>query len=338
MRRPTSIAASCCMSSKQWAAALASYAQAIAVKPDFAGAYYNSGIVLRELRQFEAALASYDRAIAIKPDYCRSLPESRQCALRPAAISGGAGQLRSSHLDQARLRRGIHEPGESISRLEAVRVCFCKLRPGSCIEAELQISAGSAPARADAGLRLDGFRCRCGQPPGGIERQELVSQPFPLLALLESGPLHRQAAEPMFGRNARRATRCRRMRASQAARIRIGYFSADFRDHPVATLAAELFETHHRSKFETTAFSFGPDTQDTHEAAHGACVRSLYRRARLLQRGHRLACKAPRDRHRRGPHGVHGTMPAAKFALRRRRYRSISWAIPAPWAHPTWTT
>jgi predicted O-linked N-acetylglucosamine transferase (SPINDLY family) len=45
-------------------------------------------------------------------------------------------------------------------------------------------------------------------------------------------------------------------------RIRIGYFSADFREHPVARLVAELIETHDRSRFEVIALSFGPEAQD----------------------------------------------------------------------------
>ncbi|MCP4932583.1 MAG: hypothetical protein GY912_11475, partial [Candidatus Marinimicrobia bacterium] len=45
-------------------------------------------------------------------------------------------------------------------------------------------------------------------------------------------------------------------------KIRIGYFSADFRDHPVAYLTAELYEMHDRERFEIHAFSFGPDTED----------------------------------------------------------------------------
>jgi len=45
-------------------------------------------------------------------------------------------------------------------------------------------------------------------------------------------------------------------------KIRVGYFSADFYGHPVAALTAELFESHDRSKFEVTAFSFGPDIRD----------------------------------------------------------------------------
>ena len=46
-------------------------------------------------------------------------------------------------------------------------------------------------------------------------------------------------------------------------RVRIGYFSSDFRDHPVAHLTAELFECHDRSRFEIIGFSFGPGVKDT---------------------------------------------------------------------------
>ena len=38
-------------------------------------------------------------------------------------------------------------------------------------------------------------------------------------------------------------------------KIRIGYFSGDFREHPVGYLVTELFETHDKSKFELFAFS-----------------------------------------------------------------------------------
>lgn len=41
-------------------------------------------------------------------------------------------------------------------------------------------------------------------------------------------------------------------------RIRIGYFSSDFQDHPAAWLLAELFERHDRAQFEIFAYSYGP--------------------------------------------------------------------------------
>jgi protein O-GlcNAc transferase len=42
-------------------------------------------------------------------------------------------------------------------------------------------------------------------------------------------------------------------------RIRVGYFSVDFRNHPVAHLTAPLYGMHDRSKFEVWAYSYGPD-------------------------------------------------------------------------------
>ena len=42
-------------------------------------------------------------------------------------------------------------------------------------------------------------------------------------------------------------------------RIKIAYLSADFRQHPVAYLMAELLERHDRGRFEIIGLSFGPD-------------------------------------------------------------------------------
>jgi predicted O-linked N-acetylglucosamine transferase (SPINDLY family) len=45
--------------------------------------------------------------------------------------------------------------------------------------------------------------------------------------------------------------------APQNQRIKIGYFSQDFREHAVSFLTAELFELHDRKRFEVIAFHYG---------------------------------------------------------------------------------
>jgi protein O-GlcNAc transferase len=42
-------------------------------------------------------------------------------------------------------------------------------------------------------------------------------------------------------------------------RLRIGYLSANFHEHPTARLMVGLFEAHDRSRFEITGYSYGPD-------------------------------------------------------------------------------
>ena len=45
-------------------------------------------------------------------------------------------------------------------------------------------------------------------------------------------------------------------------KIRIGYFSSDFRNHAVSFLALDLFKNHDRSRFEVIAFSCGHNARD----------------------------------------------------------------------------
>jgi predicted O-linked N-acetylglucosamine transferase (SPINDLY family) len=49
------------------------------------------------------------------------------------------------------------------------------------------------------------------------------------------------------------------LKRPQSQKIRVGYFSADFRHHAVSFLTAELFELHDKNRFEIIAFSFGGD-------------------------------------------------------------------------------
>lgn len=50
-----------------------------------------------------------------------------------------------------------------------------------------------------------------------------------------------------------------RLRAEQPKRLRVGYFSADLRDHPVGQVISELIERHDRQRVEVIGYSLGAD-------------------------------------------------------------------------------
>ena len=89
-----------------------------------------------------------------------------------------------------------------------------------------------------------------------IMANEKVINPFPLLSLTDDAMLQKKSSaiyaqdkypfNPILGSILNR---------SKNEKIRLGYFSADFKNHPVAFLIAELFEIHDRSQFEIYAFS-----------------------------------------------------------------------------------
>jgi predicted O-linked N-acetylglucosamine transferase (SPINDLY family) len=96
-----------------------------------------------------------------------------------------------------------------------------------------------------------------------IYNHEKVAVPFPVLALIDDPEIQKKTAEIFVNEKCPASHVLPKIqRHLQHAKLRIGYFSADFRIHPMTHLTAELYETHDRNQFEIYAFYFGPDTKD----------------------------------------------------------------------------
>ena len=95
-----------------------------------------------------------------------------------------------------------------------------------------------------------------------ITKDKNFIAPFPLMALIDSPALIQKAsilyAKCKYPENT--ALGPAQHRINQ--KIRIGYFSPDFHEHPVSYLTAEIFELHDRNEFEVYAFSFGKPCND----------------------------------------------------------------------------
>jgi predicted O-linked N-acetylglucosamine transferase (SPINDLY family) len=88
-----------------------------------------------------------------------------------------------------------------------------------------------------------------------------AASPFPMLSLTDDPALQRKSAE-IWARLKYPPQQVPYTQAPAGPKIRVGYFSMDFRQHALATLTAGLYEAHDREKFEIYAFSYGPDTGD----------------------------------------------------------------------------
>ncbi|MGA8096033.1 MAG: tetratricopeptide repeat protein [Steroidobacteraceae bacterium] len=243
--------------------ALASQAQALTLKPDYAEAHNNLGIVLRALKRFDEALASHERAAAILPGYA-------EAHLNRGAILHDLGRFhealesfqhaleaRSDYADAYRNQglalRELGRPEEALASYERALALSPgdRFLEGVCRHARMQICdwAGRAAELDELSVAID-----CGRP---------VITPFAALSLFDSLPTQRRSASIWAREECRPAQVLPPLRSYAAhPKVRIGYFSADFRNHAVSALAAELFECHDRSAFELTAFALGPDVRD----------------------------------------------------------------------------
>lgn len=100
-------------------------------------------------------------------------------------------------------------------------------------------------------------------PPAlaGIKQGVPVLAPLTLLSLSDDPLLQRHCSELNLRRALAQLPGAPTMagKTYSHSRLRIGYLSSDFRDHPVARQIVGLLERHDRSRFEVIAFSMGRD-------------------------------------------------------------------------------
>jgi predicted O-linked N-acetylglucosamine transferase (SPINDLY family) len=199
--------------------------RAVSLRPELAEPHLNRGIALLGLRERRAAIECFDRGIAIKPDY------AKLHAYRGLAFAGLTNY--PAALD-------------AFSRAAALGSDLDVL-PGNHLFARLRLCDWRGIERTVEPILKSGMRAGHGLSPvtalsvtDSLDMQRAAAARYAqALGIPLDSPA--PATAPFEGR-----------------RIRVGYFSMDFRSHAVAYLTAQLFELHDRNRFEVIAFSYGP--------------------------------------------------------------------------------
>ena len=234
---------------QRWEEALTSYERAIVLNPGDAFSHYNRAGVLKELKRLEDAVGSYDQAIALNEGYVEAYVNRGHVLQR-------LGRLEEAAASYGRAPNCIPMPPASSQDGEpAILAPEQKCVLGLRRQVRMQICDWR-----DMDADLNGL--------ADLLRSHLhVCLPFPALALLDSPSLQRAAAENWIREECPPDVALGAIpKRPRSARIKVGYFSADFRSHPVSLLAAGLFEHHDRARFEVTAFAFGPEANDALQA------------------------------------------------------------------------
>jgi protein O-GlcNAc transferase len=242
-------------------AAVASYDRAIALQPGFADAHLNRGAALVEMRRYVAALASFDKVIALKPDYSQAhfnrgglLQHLKQYAAAVAsydtAITLGPNEAQA-HANRGRALWELRRPDSAIASYDTAVSLEPDCMPLHAVRRHMKMQVCDwVDCEADMGRVAAGVRSGAAAP-----------NPFYVMTLCDSALLQRAAAENWVrDEYPARVPLTDIPKHSRRQRIHLGYFSADFHEHATAYLIAQLFEVHDRSRFEVSAFSFGPDS------------------------------------------------------------------------------
>jgi len=202
--------------------ALSAYDRALVLSPGFGDALSNLGAALTDLGRFDEALAAHDRA-------CVAAPRDPKTLANRAALLTLLGR-----------------PVEAARDLEAV-VALDPRHPRALGDL-LHVRRQACDWRDDATLRR--------AVRSELEAGRPAISPFAALSVFDDPALHRACAALVAPPPVAAPSWPER---SPAARIRVGYLSADLHDHATARLMAGMLEAHDRTRFEILALSYGPD-------------------------------------------------------------------------------
>jgi predicted O-linked N-acetylglucosamine transferase (SPINDLY family) len=239
--------------------AIAAYDAAIRVKPDYAEAHSNRGNTLRDVGRLADAIAAYDSAIRIKPDSAEAhfnLGNALKDLGRPDdAIAAYDASIRIEpdfaevHNNRGNVLKDLGRPDDAIAAYDAaIRIKPDHANANSQLIHCLQhiCAWNGLTQRQHELLRLIPHRC------------EDIS-PFVILALDSTAEQQRACANSWIEKQCRDIVPLGRRPRHPDAKTRLGYLSADFHEHVMAYLVAELFERHDRTRFEVAGYSYGPD-------------------------------------------------------------------------------
>src|ERR1700761_5863059 len=240
--------------------ALALFDQVIAHRPGFAQAHAARGLALAATGLGEEAFAAVAQGVKLDPtgaspvllhlgfQFLQTGRPGPALACFTLLVSNQPGNLAATQGKiMALIGLGLFDEAAPI--LAALRASGQNFdySLGILFHAQLQCCDWSEYDKIAAAIR------------DGVQLRARIDTPHTFLAHSDSPALQRTCAEVYVqDRCMPDAPPLPRKPHPAHGRIRIAYLSSDFRDHAVAQLMAGVFEAHDKERFETYAFSSGP--------------------------------------------------------------------------------
>lgn len=270
--------------------ALRDYQEALRLNPGYADAHFNLACLMEKRGAWESALQAYDRAIEVAPGYYEAHSNRGALLYRLGRLSESMEAFGRALLINRESADGFFKLGHTLlamRRYQEAAQCYDKAIALDAKDASGFIGKGNAYREMkEAGKALDAFEQAYRLDPGAdylrgnyllqklvvcdwrgwqaqvdefirAESGCAISPPLNAQVIVDLPAFHRVCAVEYARREYFWVGDGACLSPGEGARrLRIGYCSSDFGNHPVGHLVAGLIEQHDRERFEIVGISW----------------------------------------------------------------------------------
>ena len=242
--------------------ALATFDRVIQMKPLYALAFNARGLTRLELKRFEEAMADFDHALKLKPEFAHALANRARGLAETGDLDAAlelygkarasAPDLEAGLLGQARLLNNIGRLSEALANCEqAVR------NDPRSVEALSTLAQCVAHyGKTDEAIELYDRALTLQPDSESAITRKIFTLDFDPRAEF---PEHQQVRKEWYVQIGSRIPRIADERLQNVCepdrRLRVGYVSADFRDHSAALVFGPVLRNHDKSAVEIFCYS-----------------------------------------------------------------------------------
>ena len=240
---------------KRYDEGLAAYDKAISINPGYLEAMSNKANSLTQLKRYDEALALYDTVLSINPNYAEAHSNKSTCLrfmleyTRAFESAQKAISLKSDHPEAwGNLAEIFYENRLYDQAIES----FINARS---LDISIAFIDGIILGIQEVIGDWSSYALKISQLPAEIESSKEVLLPFSALSMFDDPTLQLKSSKIWANATHPPQDSLGPILKHNHPKIKVAYFSADFKDHAVSYLTAELFELHDRNQFEVYAFS-----------------------------------------------------------------------------------
>ena len=243
--------------------ALLNYEEAIKINPNYFEAIYNKANIFLKLKDFSNALRYYDKVLSLKHDYISAHQGKAIVYKKIEKFDEAINQWEKVISLNPDNENAYVQKGDILFDKNMLKDALNDYEKAYSINPNKPFLLGSIIYTKTRMCEWEGLDKIIAEFKSKIEKNTKVSPPYTALTIFDDPSIHLKISKIWSDEHKKIDDNKIKKIEKKNKKIKVGYFSADFRTHAMGHLMVKMLELHNREDFEIYGFYFGPKIKES---------------------------------------------------------------------------